>query len=142
MEFTATEIKTWQIIDGKLKPLETRMVEAGRKEAEDLEKWIRSDPSIVGQDILIIGEQVPTKSGPMDLLGIDNSGNLVVIELKRDKLPREALAQAIDYASDVSSWDKDKISEICTRYTGSSLEEFLNDNLVETDLEDLHINNT
>jgi hypothetical protein len=35
------------------------------------------------------------KSGPIDLLGIDKTGNVVIIEIKRDKLPREALAQAI-----------------------------------------------
>jgi len=136
------EIKVWQIINGSLELIETTMIEAGRKETEDLEKWIKSHPSILGQDILIIGEQVPTKSGPMDFLGIDKSGNLVIIELKRDKLPREALAQAIDYASDVSTWDVDKISEICTKYTGQRLEDYLNENFGDVDLEKLTINKT
>ncbi len=112
----ATEIKVWQIINGKLEPIEITMVEAGRKETEDLEKWIKSNPQILGEDILIIGEQVPTKSGSMDFLGIDKSGNLVVVEMKRDRFPRDVLTQAVDYASDVSSWDVDKISEICTKY--------------------------
>jgi RecB family endonuclease NucS len=52
---------------------------------------------------LIIGEQVQTKSGYLDFLGIDKNGNTVIIELKRDKLPREVIAQTIDYASDVAS---------------------------------------
>ncbi|WP_041589243.1 hypothetical protein [Thermoanaerobacter wiegelii] len=138
----ATEIKVWQIINGNLEPIETTMVEAGRKEIEDLEKWIKSNPKILGEDVLIIGEQVPTKSDPMDFLGIDKSGNLVVIELKRDKLPRDVLTQAIDYASDVSSWDVDKLSEICTKYTGQSLEDYLSEKFEEIDLEDLTINKT
>ena len=138
----ATEIKVWQIINGKLQPIETTMIEAGRKETEDLEKWIKSNPLILGEDILIIGEQVPTKSGSIDFLGIDKSGNLVTIELKRDKLPRDALSQAIDYASDISSWDVDKISEVCTKYTGQSLEDYLNEKFEDVDLEDLTINKT
>ena len=138
----ATEIKVWQIINNKLEPIEITMVEAGRKETEDLEKWIKSNPQILGEDILIIGEQVPTKSGSMDFLGIDKSGNLVIIELKRDKLPREALTQAIDYASDASSWDVDKLSEICTKYTNQSLEDYLSEKFEEIDLEDLTINKT
>jgi len=138
----ATEIKVWQIINGKLELVKTTMIEAGRKETEDLEKWIKSNPLILGEDILIIGEQVPTKSGSIDFLGIDKSGNLVTIELKRDKLPREVLSQAIDYASDISSWDVDKISEVCTKHTGQSLEDYLSEKFEDVDLEDLTINKT
>jgi hypothetical protein len=138
----ATEIKVWQIIDNKLELIETTMVKTERKETEDLEKWIKSNPSILGQDILIIGEQIPTKSGIIDFLGIDKSGDLIIIELKRDKLPREALSQAIDYASDVASWDIDKLSEICTKYTGLELEDYLNEKFEDINLEDLLINKT
>jgi len=139
----ATEIKVWQIVDDMLELIETTMIETGRKETEHLEKWIKSNPSILGQDILIIGEQVSTKSGTIDFLGIDKSGNLVIIELKRDKLPREVLSQAIDYASDVASWDVDKINEVCTKYTGgSNLEDYLNEKFEDIDLEDLLINKT
>jgi hypothetical protein len=137
-----TEIGVWQIENGKLERLDTNMVQAGRKETEDLEKWIENNPIILGNNILIIGEQVRTKSGPLDFLGIDKSGNLIIIELKRDKLPREALAQAIDYASDVSSWDLDKISEVCSKYSNESLEDYLNENIEDIDLENLNINET
>jgi RecB family endonuclease NucS len=96
----------------------------------------------LGQDILIIGEQVPTKSGIIDLLGIDKSGDLIIIELKRDKIPKEALSQVIDYASDVASWDIDKLSEICTKYTGLELEDYLNEKFEDINLENLPINKT
>ncbi|MHA1877867.1 MAG: hypothetical protein ACTSUC_15605 [Promethearchaeota archaeon] len=138
----ATEIKVWQIVNDKLELIETTVVETGRKETEDLEKWIKSNPPILGQDILIIGEQVSTRSGTTDFLGIDKSGNLIIIELKRDKLPRDVLSQAIDYASDVASWDVDKISEICTKYTDSGLEDYLNEKFEDIDLEDFIINKT
>lgn len=100
----STQIKTWQIVDGKLESIDTSLAKENRTETYDLEEWIASNPVILSSDIYIIGRQTATKSGPMDFLAIDKSGNLIVVELKRDKLPREALAQAIDYASDVASW--------------------------------------
>jgi hypothetical protein len=121
-----TEIKTWQIIDGKLRVLETSLKTEGRTEPYDLEPWVESNPDIIGPDIAIIGRQVMSRSGPIDLLGIDRSGNVVVVELKRDRLPREALTQAIDYASDIADWPIDKIGEICLQYSGKSLEECVN----------------
>ena len=138
----ATEIKVWQIVDNKLEILKSNMIETGRKEAEDLEEWIKTDPTILGEDILIIGEQVSTRSGTIDFLGIDKSGDLIIVELKRDKLPREVLAQAIDYASDVSYWDVEKISEICRKYTGQTLEDYLNEKFETIELEDLIVNKT
>jgi Predicted nuclease of the RecB family len=136
----ASEIKSWQIIDGKLVALESSLVNDGKKEKDHLEQWIKSNPQILGDDIVIIGEQVQTISGPLDFLGIDNNGNTVVVELKRDKLPREALAQAIDYASDVSGWEIDRFREICKTYSGQNLEDLLQERFESIVLEDLAIN--
>ena len=136
----ATEIKTWQIVKGKLTVLNSSLPESNRKEKEDLEQWIKSNPEILGDDIAVIGEQVETRSGPLDFLGIDNGGNIVVVELKRDHLPREALAQAIDYASDVASWDIDRLSEICQAFTGENLEDFFKQKFRDTPIEELSIN--
>ena len=138
----ATRIGVWQIVEGGLEALETSMAEAGRKETEDLERWIRSKPTVLVQDLLIIGEQVPTKAGRMDFLGIDKAGNLVVIELKRGKLPREALAQAVDYASEVASWDIEKVNEVCLDYAKQELNDCLNEKFEHLDLESLSINET
>jgi hypothetical protein len=137
-----TEIRVWQIVDGNLEPIDISMIQAGRREVDDLEKWIKSHPSILGAGILIIGEQVPTKSGFIDFLAIDDSGNLVIIELKRDKLPREVLAQAMDYASDVATWDEDKIGEVCLRFTGQQIEDYLNENFGDLDFTELVLNKT
>ncbi len=136
----STEIKVWQINNGKLEENKTSLVGSGRKEVEDLEKWIVSDSNIISQDILIIGEQVQTRSGVIDFLGIDQLGNLLIIELKRDRIPRVALAQAIDYASDVASWEIEKINEICLKLRNQNLEDYLNENFENIDLEDLVIN--
>jgi hypothetical protein len=136
----ATEIKTWQIKDGKLVAVSTSLAENGKKEKYDLEQWIKSNPLILGEDIEIIGEQVQTSSGPMDFLGIDTNGNTVIVELKRNKLPREALAQAIDYASDVAGWDNDRFKEICLSFTNQTLEDYLQEKFEGVAIEDLAIN--
>ena len=107
----ATEIKVWQIINETLEPIETSMVEEKRLE-KHLENWIKTHPEILGENIIIIGEQVSTSGGVIDFLGIDKeTGDLIIIELKRDRLGRDALAQAIDYASEVASWTEEDINE-------------------------------
>ena len=139
-----TGIDAWQIKEGKLVHLDTAMRDAGRSEVEDLEKWILSNPMILGHNISIIGREVPTDSGKrIDILGVDDEGNSVIVELKRDIIPREALAQAIDYASDISDWTYDRLNEECERYNdGRSLEEQLNEDfdLEQEDLVDLSYN--
>ncbi len=82
----ATEIRVWQVENDVLTPIDTTLTEAGRTERHDLERWVRSDPGILGQGILVIGEQVETRSGPLDFLAVDRDGNTVIIELKRDRM--------------------------------------------------------
>lgn len=135
-----TEIKTWEIVDGRLVPLESRLAHHGRTEALDLESWLESDPSIIRPGLRIIGRQVLTQSGPLDLLAIDRTGTIIIVELKRDRLPREALAQAIDYAADVATWSLEKLGEVCASYTGQPLEDVLPEAFPDIDLETLPIN--
>ena len=135
-----TEIKTWQITDGHLVCVDTNLTKEGRTEPYDLEPWIDSNPEIIGSDIVLIGRQVMTRSGPIDLLAIDRSGNAVVIEIKRGELPRESLAQAIDYASNVAGWTAQRLGEVCSGYAGKTLEEVFNDAFPDVDLESVNIN--
>ena len=65
-----------------------------------LEEFLERDPSLLGQKLLIIGRQLQTSHGKfIDLLGIDDEGRLHVLELKRDRTPRDAVAQTLDYGS-------------------------------------------
>lgn len=137
-----TEIKTWQIIDGKLNSINSDLKGEGHTEPYDLEPWLASNPEIISEDIAIIGRQVMTKSGPVDLLGIDTSGNTVVVEIKRDVLPRESLAQAIDYASDIADWTVERLSEVCSVYANRTLEEVFNDAFPDADIESVNVNST
>ncbi|HKS42935.1 MAG TPA: endonuclease NucS domain-containing protein [Blastocatellia bacterium] len=137
-----TEIKTWQIVGGLLTPLQSALKSEGRTEPYDLEPWIASQPDIVASDLLIVGRQAVTRSGPIDLLGIDSSGNTVIIELKRDELPRESLAQAIDYASDVAGWTVERLNEVCLAYMHKPLETAFNEAFPDVDVESLNINSS
>tara|TARA_B100000530_G_scaffold317882_1_gene249242 strand:+ start:114 stop:1103 length:990 start_codon:yes stop_codon:yes gene_type:complete len=135
-----TEIRTWEIINDQLTSIDTTLAENNRKETEHLEKWLKTQPKILGDNIVIIGEQVQTKSGPLDYLAIDENGNTIIVELKRSKLPREVIAQSMDYASDVASWEIEKLSEICIKHTGKNLEDTLIENFDNIEIEELTIN--
>src|SRR5437762_2911787 len=66
---------------------------------------------------MIIGRQVPTPWGKfIDLLCIDGEGKIVVLELKRDKTPREVVAQALDYGSYVKTIQADELRRIFANY--------------------------
>jgi len=67
---------------------------------KNLEDWIEADSSILGLDLMLIGRQVATAFGGfIDLLALDENANPIILELKRDKTPREVVAQVLDYAS-------------------------------------------
>jgi hypothetical protein len=85
-----------------------------------LEDWIDKDPTIMADDVLLIGRQVNTIYGTaIDLLGLDASGNLVVIELKRDHTLRDTVAQGLEYAEWCSRQDSDFIQDLASKRYGS-----------------------
>ena len=61
--------------------------------------------------------------GRLDLLGIDELGKLVIVELKRDRTPREAVAQALDYASWLDSVDVEEIEAHAEQHLQKPLSE-------------------
>lgn len=86
---------------------------------QTLEDMIVREPAILSNEWMIIGRQEQTGlGGRIDLLAIAPDASLVLIELKRNRTPREIVAQAIDYASWVEHLSTDKISQIFQRYSG------------------------
>ena len=91
---------------------------------EILEDWLESDISMLDSNLLVIGRQVQTDfGGIIDLLCIDNVGDIVVIELKKGKTPREVAAQTLDYASWVKNLSSRQIMKIGDGYLSDSLNE-------------------
>ena len=112
----------YRIDQSNLKKL--KQAALGNRES-DLQKWIWDDPDLLGEPIGLIAREVVAGSGRrIDILGIDQNEQICVIELKRDKTPREVVAQALDYASWVAdeSWHSlDQISIAETGYTISQI---------------------
>lgn len=83
----ATEIKVWEIVQGHVKAVEDASLASEHLES-DLETWIAESPDILGERLLVIDRQREIEAvGRLDLLCIDPSGKLVIIELKRDRTP-------------------------------------------------------
>lgn len=106
------EFGLWRVDDKPVRvttrpmPLESRL--------EDL---IEADPAILGKPLLLLGRQVPTPYGKViDLLGMDAEGSLHVLELKRDRTPRDVVAQVLDYGSWVQELTNEQIREIYGTY--------------------------
>lgn len=88
---------------------------------EELEDFIYSDIDVLNKDWIIIGRQVRTVAGGfIDILCIDREGCTVVVELKKDKTPREVTAQAIDYASCVSKYHTEDLAKIYIEYSNGA----------------------
>ena len=93
-----------------------------------LEEMIVAAPKILSDSWMLIGQQERTAhGGRIDLLAIAPDGGLVLIEIKRDRTPRDVVAQALDYASWVETLQADDIVAIYGRFApGRSLaEDFL-----------------
>jgi len=112
------EIRLWSVGEGDSL---REVVASGLDLEARLEKWLKDDVSVLSADLMVIGSQVETAfGGYIDLLCINPAGDLIVVELKRDKTPREITAQALDYASWVCDLSHDKITEIAASFFGNS----------------------
>lgn len=103
-----------------------QLLSASRLTSEQkLEEMIVRDPRILSSEWMLIGRQeVTSHGGRIDLLAIAPDGSLVLIELKRDRTPRDIIAQALDYASWVEQLTPEKIAQIFQRFSnGGNLDE-------------------
>ncbi len=110
------DVRIWKILSGE----GLREIRKAKLDLEErVENWLERDISILSNDLVVIGRQVETDfSGVIDLLCLDHSGDVVIVELKRDKTPREVTAQILDYASWVKDLSNEKLTEIADRYLG------------------------
>lgn len=125
----AEDIRIWEISNGK----SLNEIKKSKLDLESrLEGWIKEDISIISHDLIIIGNQIETEfGGVIDLLCLDSRGDVVILELKRDKTPRDITAQVLDYASWVKDLSNERITEIANKYLGlkGPIEDAFNTNL-------------
>ncbi len=136
------QIKLWKIeSDGVIKiskePLDYE---------QRLEKWLIEDISILSQNLAVIGSQVVSPYGKkIDILAINSSGELVIIEFKGDKPNHEVIAQVLDSATWIKELCYDELTNILNTYGKSEykyIEEFFtatfNKNAEEIELNSDH----
>ena len=95
--------------DGRFTEYRQVPFQADHEEAV-LERWLEANPDSILEEekVLILGRQVRTDLGAIiDVLGVDHDGNTVVVELKRERTPRDVLAQALEYAAFAARLDVD-----------------------------------
>ncbi|MFI6211030.1 endonuclease NucS domain-containing protein [Nocardia brasiliensis] len=110
------QIGLWRVDDAP-----RRVVPAKMPLEQRLEDIIENDPTMLGSDVMIIGRQVVTAYGSrIDLLAVDINGGLHILELKRDRTPRDVVAQVLDYGSWVQSLNDDEVRAIYRTYRGNA----------------------
>ena len=105
----------------------TALTPSTLKDEKLLEDMIEANPTILAEEWMVIGRQIQTTyGGYIDLLAIAPDASLVVIELKRNRTPREVVAQTLDYASWVQDLDDSAIAAIYDKYSkgGNLIEDF------------------
>ena len=113
------KIQLWSVdrTEGKLSATAVENVDNTKTE-QDLEELLVASPDLLMDGLTLIGRQVSTDGGPLDLLGIDADGRLVVFELKRGTLTRDAVAQVLDYASDLAALDAVRFGALIEKHSG------------------------
>lgn len=124
------EFDIWRINDGHVARVAPTKLDLEAKLDAVLEKNI----DVLGLDVLIIGRQVVTAFGKkIDLLAINAQGHLCVIENKRDRTPRDIVAQVLDYATWVSTLSYEDIVRIYAEYMPNQpIEQAFSDRFGET----------
>ena len=110
------EIKIWAMDGAQATPVsETNMMESEGR----LEEALVNNPDMLMPELTLVGRQTDTEGGPLDLLGVDSDGRLVLFELKRGRLSRDAVAQIIDYASALNAMGVDRLAAHIAERSGS-----------------------
>ncbi|MEX2534475.1 MAG: DUF4268 domain-containing protein [Trueperaceae bacterium] len=116
-------------------------------ERRHLQEWIAQNPTCLGEELLVIQKEFhgfAETNERLDLLALDQSGRLVIIENKLDDSGRDVTWQALKYASYCASLTRTQIRDIFERYlvqngkndAGAELSGFFDD----TPFEELELN--
>lgn len=88
-------------------------------ERRHIQEWLRHNPQMLGEDLLVFAiefDQFEQVADRPDVLAIDRTGHLVIIELKRDSYAGYADLQAIRYAALLSTVTVSDVVNMYVRY--------------------------
>lgn len=111
------EVRLWTVGN----PKEVKLLDPVKEMPTELEleDLFVQNPEMLEPGLELVGRQTRTKSGWLDLLAVDGNGRLVVYELKRGTIARDAVAQVLDYASDLDSMDDADLAEHIAESSGN-----------------------
>ncbi len=95
-------------------------------ERKHIEEWVRTNPEMLVEYLLIVTKQFSGFSNSdnrLDMLALDKKVNLIVIKLKRTSTADYADLQAIRYAAEASSMTVEKLIPYYIEYCGETLSE-------------------
>lgn len=98
--------------------------ELGFTERAHLQEWLANQPDALGEELLIIQKEFDGFDDTrerLDLLAIDKTGGLVIIENKLDDSGRDVVWQALKYASYCSTLSKTQVAEIFQKHLDKGL---------------------
>jgi hypothetical protein len=87
-----------------------------------LENWLESSPTVLLEEgpVLWISRQplVPTADTVLfpDLVGLSPSGDLILVEVKRGRTPRDVIAQGLEYAAWASKLTYQELERLASAY--------------------------
>lgn len=125
--------------------------ELGFKERENLQEWIAKNPACLGdEELLIIQKEFDgfnDTNERLDLLALDKTGAIVVIENKLDDTGKDVVWQALKYVSYCSTLSTQQIVEIYQQYLdkqgeGKNSKDELVDFFDGKPIEEISLNNT
>lgn len=107
--------------NNKIKKIQEKTFhELGFKEREHLQEWIAKNPCCLGdEEFLIIQKEFDgfnDTNERLDLLALDKTGTLVIVENKLDDTGKDVNWQALKYVSYCSTLSKQQIIEIFQLY--------------------------
>jgi hypothetical protein len=110
--------------------------EIGIKE-KNIENWIADKPQLIfpNEEILTIGQSISGRS-MADVLALDTSGNLIIIEIKRDWSNRKTVGQLLEYAAKFRDVSYERLAEEANKYNKWEEEELYDKFLDFVDDED------
>ncbi len=123
---------------------EVDFAKLGFQERRDIQEWVAKNPSILGEDLLIVGKEFSgfdRTNERADLVAVDRYGKIVVIELKRDDSGADVHWQAIKYASYFSQATPDAIVRMLAQHEEipeAEAEETLKRHMEADDLDNLN----
>ena len=113
------EIKLWKIGGPEKSPTVQSLANSDKTKTEDLlETILVKEPHLFFEGLKTVGRQNETPGGALDLLGVGEDGRLIIFELKRGTLTRDAIAQVFDYASYVATLTPAELSEFVRAGSG------------------------